>query len=193
MTQPITRYVGLLLLGIGLCVSLAATATTPQLQIEAVDVQGKTVTMDVRLTGPAQPGVQSMSFALLYDGDILAAESVLPGTAAIEAEKVVAGTLAESGRYNVVMLGLSGPAITEGKIARLTLSRLHGIFLGKTTLQIAYVSLADENGLAIPAEGTTYTLRFSLLEDIGNLLRQIPDTLASLWNILWFALRALFS
>ncbi len=193
MTQPITRYVGLLLLGIGLCVSLAATATTPQLQIEAVDVQGKTVTMDVRLTGPAQPGVQSMSFALLYDGDILAAESVLPGTAAIEAEKVVAGTLAESGRYNVVMLGLSGPAITEGQIARLTLSRLRGIFLRKTTLQIAYVSLADENGLAIPAQGTTYALRFSLLEDIGNLLRQIPDALASLWNILWFALRALFS
>ena len=193
MTQPITRYVGLLLLGIGLCVSLAATATTPQLQIEAVDVQGKTVTMDVRLTGPAQPGVQSMSFALLYDGDILAAESVLPGTAAIEAEKVVAGTLAESGRYNVVMLGLSGPAITEGQIARLTLSRLHGIFLRKTTLQIAYVSLADENGLAIPAQGTTYALRFSLLQDIGNLLRQIPDALASLCNILWFALRALFS
>ncbi|MBW7862844.1 MAG: hypothetical protein H3C30_00350 [Candidatus Hydrogenedentes bacterium] len=97
--------------------------------------------------------VAALDFHLMYDPALFQPLAVEPGSAALQAGKMVTANMAEPGRYIVVMMGLNQTTIPDGVVAMVTLLRVGESPDGMTTLALAQPTLSTWEGKELAAQG----------------------------------------
>ncbi len=132
------------------------------LRLGQASIAGDTVTIPVTLQGDVGTGVSAIGFELNYDPSVFEPVAAQPGTAATTADKDVQANMTEPGSYRVLMVGFNTNTLTDGEVARITLSRVGDPPSGRSEVRISNTSMSTADPvMEIPSTGSTGAIAFT--------------------------------
>ena len=112
--------------------------------------------------------VAALDFRLRYDPAVFEPIAAEPGVAALQANKMVTANVPVPGEFIVVMMGLNQTTVPSGEVARLALRRIGTPASGASELSVGDPTLATWEGIELPVQGASATIRFEARDTEGE-------------------------